>query len=176
MIHADQKHWIEAGRHYQISQALAEAAGDRHLGGIVTMNLAEVRLAKGELDEAQVGAEKALEIFAEVEARRHKAGAHRILGMVFRERSQIALAESHLRSALEIAASSCAPLIQADAAKELATLFQAEGRSTEALDLLLLAQELYRQLSARADLADVEDRIETLRLLPSSMWNFSRKD
>jgi tetratricopeptide (TPR) repeat protein len=176
MIHADRKQWVEADRHYQISQALAEAAGDRHLGGIATMNLAEVRLAKGELDEAQVGAEKALVIFTEVEARRHKAGAHRLLGMVFRERSQIALAESHLRSALEIAANSCAPLIQADAAKELATLYQAEGRSTEALDLLLLARELYRQLCAQADLADVEDRIEALRLLPSSMWNFPRKD
>jgi hypothetical protein len=82
--------------------------------------------------------------------------------MICRERSQIALAESHLRSALEIAANSCAPLIQADAAKELATLYQAGGRAVEALDLLLLAQELYRQLGAQADLADVEDRIETL--------------
>jgi tetratricopeptide (TPR) repeat protein len=162
MIHSDQKQWLEADRHYQISQVLADAAGDRHLGGIATMNLAEVRLAKGELDEAQAGAEKALEIFTEVEARRHKAGAHRLLGMVFRERSQVALAESHLRSALEIAANSCAPLIQADAAKELATLYQAQGRSIEALDLLLLAQELYRQLCAQVDLADVEGRIEKL--------------
>lgn len=163
MIHADQKQWSLADRHYQISQALAEAAGDRHLGGIATMNLAEVRLAKGDLDEAQVGAEKALEIFGEVEARRHKAGAHRLLGMVFRERGQIALAESHLRSSLEIAAASCAPLIQADAAKELATLYQSGGRAAEALDLLLLAQELYGQLRAQADLADVEARIKTLR-------------
>lgn len=163
MIHADQRQWVEADRHYQISQVLAEAAGDRHLGGIATMNLAEVWLAKGELDAAQVGAEKALEIFTEVEARRHKAGAHRLLGMVFRERSQIALAESHLRAALEIAANACAPLIQADAAKELATLYQSGGRAAEALDLLLLAHDLYGQLRARADLVDVQDRIETLR-------------
>jgi tetratricopeptide (TPR) repeat protein len=162
MIHADQKQWVEADRNYQISRVLAEAAGDRHLGGIATMNLAEVQLAKGDLDAAQVGAEQALEIFTEVEARRHKAGAHRILGMVFRGRSQIALAESHLRSALEIAANACAPLIQADAAKELATLYQAEGRVADALDLLLLAQELYRQLRAQADLVDVAERIQTL--------------
>jgi hypothetical protein len=45
----------------------------------------------------------------------------------------------------------------------LATLYQAEGRAIEALDLLLLAHELYVQLRAHADLADVEDRIETLR-------------
>jgi tetratricopeptide (TPR) repeat protein len=162
MIHADRKQWVEADRNYQIAQALAQSAGDRHLGGIATMNLAEVRLAKGDLDAAQAGAESALEIFGEVEARRHKAGAHRILGMVFRERGQMALAESHLRSALEIAANACAPLIQADAAKELATLYQADQRVTEALDLLLLAQELYRQLRAQADLAEVSDRLATL--------------
>ena len=163
MAHADQKQWGEASRHYQISQVLAEAAGDRHLGGIATMNLAEVQLAKGELDKARAGGEAALGIFTEVEARRHKAGAHRLLGMISREQSQVALAESHLRSALEIAANSCAPLIQADAAKELATLYQAEGRITDALDLLLLSQELYGQLRARADLVDVEERIRAIR-------------
>jgi tetratricopeptide (TPR) repeat protein len=126
------------------------------------MNLAEVWLAQGQLDEAQAGVESALEIFTEVEARRHKAGAHRLLGMIYRERGHIALAESHLRSALEVAANSCAPLIQADAAKELAALYQAEGKAIEALDLLLLAHELYVQLRAQADLADIEDRIESL--------------
>ena len=127
------------------------------------MNLAEVQLAKGELEKASAGAAEALEIFTEVEARRHKAGAHRLLGMIFRERGQIALAESHLRAALEIAANSCAPLIQADAAKELATLYLAGGKAAEALELLLLAQELYSQLSARADLADLEERIRAIR-------------
>jgi tetratricopeptide (TPR) repeat protein len=163
MIHADQTQWSEADRHYRISQALAEAVGDRHLGGIATMNLAEVQLAKGELDKARAGAEEALEIFTEVDARRHKAGAHRLLGMIFRERNQIALAESHLRSALEIAANSCAPLIQADAAKELATLYQTRGRTAEALDHLLLSQELYGQLRARADLIEVAERIRAIR-------------
>jgi hypothetical protein len=61
-----------------------------------------------------------------------------------------------------MAANSCAPLIQADAAKELAALYQAGGRAIEALDLLLLAHELYVQLRAQADLADIEDRIESL--------------
>jgi tetratricopeptide (TPR) repeat protein len=162
MIHADQKQWTEARRHYRISQGLAYAAGDRHLGGIATMNLAEVYLAIGELDQARAGAEKALEIFTEVDARRHKSGAHRLLGMVFRERHQFALAESHLRSAKEIAANSCAPLIQADAAKELAALYQSTGRTVEAVDNLLLAQALYRQLGARADLDDVQARMDAL--------------
>lgn len=163
MIHADQKQWPEADRHYQTSQALAEAAGDRHLGGIATMNRAEARLALGDDEGARAGAERALQIFTEVEARRHKAGAHRLLGMVFRKRGEIALAESHLRSALEIAANACAPLIEADAAKELAALYESAGRRDDAIGLLSLARELYGQLRARPDLGEVEARIGALQ-------------
>jgi tetratricopeptide (TPR) repeat protein len=163
MIHADRKQWVEADRHYQIAQALAEAAGDRHLGGIATMNRGEVRLAAGDYEGARAGGKQALQIFNEVEARRHKAGAHRLLGMVFRQTSQIALAESHLRAALEIAASASSPLIQADSAKELAALYEAQQRDGDAIDLLLLAQELYRELKARVDLAEVEERIAAIQ-------------
>ena len=86
-----------------------------------------------------------------------------MLGMVFRQRGQLALAESHLRSALEIAASACCPLIQADAAKELATLYETEGRPGDAVGLLMLARELYAQLEAQADLAEVEQRIGAIQ-------------
>jgi tetratricopeptide (TPR) repeat protein len=163
MIHADRKQWAEADRHYQASQALALAAGDRHLGAIALMNRAEVRLARGESEGARAGAEQALAIFNEVDARRHKAGAHRLLGMVFRQSGQMALAESHLRSALEIAASTCAPLIEADAAKELAGLYQDEGRPADAVSFLELSRELYRQLKAQVDLQEVEERIGALQ-------------
>jgi len=163
MIHADQKRWSEADRHYQTSQALAAAAGDRHLGGIALMNRAEVRFAQGDLEGARAGAEQALAIFDQMNARRHKAGAHRLLGMVFRQRGQLALAESHLRSALEIAAAAGCPLIEADAAKELATLYQSERRSGDALSCLMLARDLYSQLKAAADLLDVDQRIGAIQ-------------
>lgn len=163
MIHADQKQWSDADRHYQTSQALAAAAGDRHLGGIALMNRAEVRLAQGDLEGARAGAEQALAIFNQVDARRHRAGAHRLLGMVFRQRGQLALAESHLRSALEIAAAAASPLIEADAAKELAALYQSERRRGDALTCLMLARELYGQLKAAADLVDVDERIGSLQ-------------
>lgn len=164
MIHADRKQWLAADGHYLTSQALAEAAGDRHLGGIATMNRAEVRLALGDDEAARGGAERALQIFTEVGALRHKAGAHRLLGMVSRKRGEVALAESHLRSALEIAAGACAPLIEADAAKELAGLYENVGRREDAIGLLSLARELYGQLRARPDLVEVEERIDALQV------------
>jgi tetratricopeptide (TPR) repeat protein len=159
MIYAKRKQWQEADRQYRSCHGLAEAAGDRHLGGLAALNRAEVRLAIDDLEGARIGAELALQIFNDIEARRDKAGAHRMLGMVFRRRGQIALAESHLRSALEIAAGARCPLTEADAAKELARLYRVQRRADEALRLLERARALYRKLEAVADLAEVEELI-----------------
>jgi tetratricopeptide (TPR) repeat protein len=162
MIHAKRRQWQAADRHYRTCHGLAEAVGDRHLGGLAAMNRAEVRLAIDDYEGARSGAEQALRIFNEVEARRDKAGAHRLLGMVFRLRGQMALAESHLRSALEIAASTDCPLTEADAAKELARLYQAQRRLDAALNLLERARAVYQRLEAVADLADVVEQIASL--------------
>jgi tetratricopeptide (TPR) repeat protein len=167
MIHARRKEWEEADRHYRRCCGLAEAAGDRHLGGLAAMNRAEVRLAIDDYEGARAGAEQALRIFNEIEARRDKAGAHRLLGMVFRQRGQMALAESHLRSALEIAASTDCPLTEADAAKELARLYQAQRRPDAALNLLERARAVYQRLEAVADLADVVEQIASLGIATS---------
>jgi tetratricopeptide (TPR) repeat protein len=163
MIHAKRKQWTEADRHYRSCAAMAEEAGDRHLGGLAAMNRAEVRLAIDDLDGARAGAEHALRIFNEIEARRDKAGAHRLTGMVFRRRGQMALAESHLRSALEIAAGAQCPLTEADAAKELARLYHSQGRREAALDLLQRARSVYERLEAAADLVEVEEQIGRVR-------------
>jgi tetratricopeptide (TPR) repeat protein len=162
MIHAKRKQWQDADRHYRSCHGLAEAAGDRHLGGLAAMNRAEVRLAIDDYEGARAGAQQALRIFNEIEARRDKAGAHRLLGMVFRQRGQMALAESHLRSALEIAASTECPLTEADAAKELARLYQAQRRLDMSLNLLERARAVYQRLEAAADLAEVVEQIASL--------------
>jgi tetratricopeptide (TPR) repeat protein len=162
MIYAKRKQWQEADRQYRSCHGIAEAAGDRHLGGLAALNRAEVRLAIDDLEGARAGAEQALRIFNEIEARRDKAGAHRMLGMVFRRRGQMAMAESHLRSALEIAVSAGCPLTEADAAKELARLYQTQHRRDEALRLLERARTVYQKLEAVTDLAEVDEQIGSI--------------
>jgi tetratricopeptide (TPR) repeat protein len=162
MTYAKQKQWQEADRHYRRCYGLAEVIGDRHLAGLAAMNRAEVRLAIEDFHGARAGAEQALQIFNQIEARRDKAGAHRILGMAFRQRGQLALAESHLRSALEIAVSAQCPLTEADAAKELAALQHRRGLSDAALELLQRARSVYQRLEAAADLAEVDALIASM--------------
>jgi len=163
MIHTKRKNWPEADRNYRRCHGLAEAVGDRHLSGLAALNRAEVRLAIDDFEGAKAGAEQALRIFNEVEARRDKAGAHRLLGMVFRQRGQMALAESHLRSALEIAAGAQCPLTEADAARELARLYHLQLRRDAAVNLLERARAVYQRLEAAADLKDVEEQIASVR-------------
>jgi eukaryotic-like serine/threonine-protein kinase len=159
MVHADRKQWMEADRHYRTSEALAESAGDRHLRGLVALNRAEVRLAIDDLMGARAEAEQALRVFRELDASRDRSGAHRLLGMVFRRLGRPALAESHLRSALELAVAASCPLSQADASKELAQLYRSQGRHGDALTQLKRARALYEKLQAVSDLSEVDEHI-----------------
>jgi len=56
--------------------------------------------------------------------------------MVYRDTGRPALAESRLRSAIELASGAEAVLSQAEATRELAILYQAMGRNQEALGSL----------------------------------------
>ena len=153
-IHADQRQWMDAERCFQASIQLADAAGDRHLSGVASLNQAEVHLALQEHDVARQLAEGALGAFVQLDARRDRAGAHRILGMIFREKGQPTLAESHLRSSLEMARAADCPLLVADALRELARLYGTADRRTDALACLGEARGLYERLGAEQDLVE----------------------
>ena len=91
-------------------------------------------------------------------SRLDKADAYKVIGRVYRETGRHALAESRLRSAVELAVSTGSILSEAEASRELALLYQSMGRNQEALKLLNAAHRLFGRLDARVDLVDVEPR------------------
>src|SRR2546430_10405570 len=111
------------------------------------VNHAEVHVVRGRYEEARRDAEAALAIFDQLDARSDKSEAYRILGMVYRETGRAALAESRLRSAIELAVSAGSVLDGAAAACELALLYPAIGRNQEALTLLNAAPRLFPRLA-----------------------------
>ncbi len=153
-LHADQRQWMDAERCFQASAQLADTVGDCHLSGLASLNQAEVHLALQEHAVAQQLAECALGAFVQLDARRDRAAAHRILGVIFRETARPTLAESHLRSALEMARSADCRLGVADALRELGKLYSRSGRTVQALACLGEARELYRSLNAHQDLVE----------------------
>ena len=176
MLSADREEWAGAEEYYAQSLAIARASGDVHLQGACLVNRAEAHWAGQRYDLARAGAEEALVIFDELGDRGAKADAYRVIGMVYRDSGRVALAESRLRSAIELARSAESILREAEASRELALLYQGMGRNQDTLTLLNAAYRLFRQLDARVDLVNVEakvDQLETTYLAVVRQWGES---
>jgi putative nucleotidyltransferase with HDIG domain len=163
MVHADLMRWDEADRYFRESLELAESLGDVRLKGLGLVNHAEVHLARQHYEQARRNAEAALVIFDQLGSRPDKADAYRVIGTVYRETGRAALAESRLRASMELAAGTSDVLVEAEAARELAILYQGMGRNQEALAMLNTAHRLFRRLDARVDLVNVSSKVEALQ-------------
>src|SRR5258707_15398765 len=95
------------------------------------VNPAGVHVVGGRYEDARLNAEAALAIFDQLDARSDKSEAYRIIGMVYRETGRAALAESRLRSAIELAGGTGSGLDEAGASGEPALLYRATGRKQE---------------------------------------------
>jgi putative nucleotidyltransferase with HDIG domain len=162
MVSADRQLYHEAERYFRESRAIAERVGDLYLQGLCLVNHAEVDIARQRYENARQNADDALSLFDQLGARGAKAGAYKVIGMMYRETGRSALAESRLRSAIDLAAAAGSVLGEAEAARELALLYQAMGRNQEALRLLNSAYGLFRRLDARVDLINVGGRVAEL--------------
>jgi len=160
---AAEQHWEEACRQFRRALGIALRERDTLLEGQCLLDQADVHLALDRFDEAREDAERALGIFDRLESLRDRSAANRVLGVVFRETRRPALAESRLRSAVEIAISTHCPLSEAEARQELAELYRRQGRSADALAELTIADDLFSRLGARADVAQVERRIARMQ-------------
>jgi tetratricopeptide (TPR) repeat protein len=158
-ICADQKQWAQAATHFRDSLHLAELSADCHLIGLAYLSQAELHLALARYDMAKDCAQAALSAFNAMDARRDRAGAHRVLGSVFRETNRPSLAESHLRAALETAIGTACPLEEADSSRELAQLYQRQGRGRDSVPLLTRARSLFGTLHAPHQVADLDRRL-----------------
>jgi putative nucleotidyltransferase with HDIG domain len=159
MVSADRDDLERADAYFQQSLMIAARSGDAHLQGLCLVSHAEVHLARGRYEDARRNAESALALFDLLDARRDKAGAYRLLGMVYRETGRAALAESRLRAAIELGAATGSVLNEAEASRELALLYQGMGRNQEALTLLNASYRLFGRLDARVDLVHIGGKV-----------------
>lgn len=162
MVSADKKLLDDAETYFQQSLSIAERAGDVRLQGLCLLNHAEVHVARQRFEEGRKNAEAALAIFDQLGARDHKASAYRVIGVVYRETGRPALAESRLRSSIELSVTASSVTNEAEATMELAVVYQSMGRNQEALALLNSAHRLFRRLDARIDLVNVGGRMAEL--------------
>jgi putative nucleotidyltransferase with HDIG domain len=162
MVSADRQLFDDADGYFRQSLEIAERAGDVRLQGLCLLNHADVHVARQRFEEARKNAEASLAIFDQLGARDHKASAYRVIGVVYRETGRPALAESRLRSAIELSVASGSVLLEAESTRELAIVYQVMGRNQEALTLLNAAHRLFRRLDARIDLINVGGKVAEL--------------
>src|SRR6185436_5311068 len=99
-----EKHrYDEADDYFRKTLDGAQRSGDVRLQGLCMLNHAEVHAGRQRFEEARQNAEAALAIFDQLGAKDHKASAYRLIGIVYRDTGRPALAESRLRSAIEMA-------------------------------------------------------------------------
>src|SRR3989449_2634366 len=163
MVSADRGRFNAADCYFRESRGLAERVGDLHLRGLCLVNHADVDVTRQRFESARQQAEEALALFDQLGARSAKADAYRVIGMVYRETGRAVLAESRLRSAIDLAVAADAVLGEAEASRELALLYQAMGRNQDALHLLNTASRLFQRLDARVDLVDVGGKMAELK-------------
>ena len=162
MLHADLGEYEQADAHYVRSLQLSEELGNVHLRGLVLLNRADVLAMRQRFDQAMPSAEQALAIFNEMDSRLDKADAYQVIGRIYRETGRIQLAESRLRTAVELAVATGSVLSEAETTRELAMLYQVTGRNQEALRSLNTAHRLFRRLDARRELVDISGKVTRL--------------
>jgi putative nucleotidyltransferase with HDIG domain len=162
MVSADRGLFAAADTYFRESRVLAERTGDAYLQGLCLVNRAEMDVTRQRFENARQDAEASLAIFERLGARGPKADAYRVIGTVYRETGRPALAESRLRAAIDLAGTTGSVLSEAEAARELALLYQTMGRNQEALSFLNRAYRLFRRLDARLDLVHVGGKVAAL--------------
>lgn len=163
MICSDRKEWSAAHHAFDRAASLARQGGDYQLQGLCLLNHADIDLAHHRYEDVRRQAEAALAIFNRLGARVDLAAAFRMLGIAYRFLERPALAESRLRSALEIASAANVPLTEAESCRDIALLLAEEGRPFEALGFLDRSLVLFRKIGATLDVAQVSQ--ERTRLM-----------
>ena len=155
MLNSDHGNWAEADKCFRTSLDMAEQIGDVRHRAHALLNHTEVHIARADFESAKKSAEEALQIFDDMGQRDFKSAAYKFLGVIYRETGRPMLAESRMRTALDMSTEVGATLIQAETSREMAILYQQMGRNQETLKLLTSAHRLFGRLNARRDLVDV---------------------
>jgi putative nucleotidyltransferase with HDIG domain len=176
MAHVDLGQWTNAVRAFDEAFDLADRQRDTHLIGTIELNRAELYLKRGSFDEARDCCDRSFEVFSRVGSQSGLGEAYKFYGVLYREMGKQGLAETHLRNAIELAVSCEDRLLEAEAQNEAALLNLATGDNRAALQRLNRAHSLFTGLRARAELMDVDgrlDRLEETFLKVTKAWGES---
>jgi putative nucleotidyltransferase with HDIG domain len=163
MAHVDLSEWEAAERCFAEASEMAERLGDAMHIGLVELNRTELHLRRGLFEEARESCDRSLHVFHRLRSKPAIGEAYKYQGMLYRETGRPEQADTHFALALGLAETSQDRLLQAEAQLEWAVLHLAQDRTQEGILRLNRALGIFRDLEARREVLDVEQRLERLR-------------
>ena len=156
MVYTDTERWDEAELSYREAIEVVRDLRDIALRVQIEVNVVEMWVARREFERARAAADAAMELGTQLGDAHIPGDAYRLLGVIERESGDLARAESMLERAAELASVRQDMLLMAETSREQAEVHRRQGRNRETLQALNRAHQLFTQLRARRDLADVD--------------------
>jgi diguanylate cyclase (GGDEF)-like protein/putative nucleotidyltransferase with HDIG domain len=156
MVYTDTERWDEAELSYREAIELVRDLRDVALRVQIEVNVVEMWVARRDFARARDTADAAMELAAQMGDAQIPGDAYRLLGVIERESGDLTRAESMLQRSAELAAARQDMLLMAETSREQAEVHRRQGRNRETLQALNRAHQLFTQLRARRDLADVD--------------------
>ena len=156
MVYTDTERWEDAEFAYREAIELVRDLGDVALRVQVEVNIVEMWVARGNLVRARQAADAAIALASEMGEEHVPGDAYRLMGVIARESGDLERADALLEHAAAIASARQDMLLLAETSREQAEVHRRQGRNRETLQALNRAHQLFTQLRARRDLADVD--------------------
>ena len=156
MVFTDTERWDEAELAYREAIEIVRELRDVTLRVQIEVNAVEMWVARGETAHARAAADAAMELASQMGEAQVPGDAYRLMGVIERESGDLARAEALLQRAADVAAARQDLLLLAETSREQAEVHRRQGRNRETLQALNRAHQLFTQLRARHDLADVD--------------------
>lgn len=165
MLYVDLKLWGAAAEVLVESEVLCQESGDGRTLLMVLVNQAELALERNRLETARSALDRAMETAHELNLQDARGEIHKLMGVLHLRLGDPAVAEWHLVRAVQLAERYSNPLLVGEARRELAHVYREQHRNQDALQALIEARRVFKELSARRDLAKVDERVADLEAL-----------
>jgi putative nucleotidyltransferase with HDIG domain len=162
MAYVDQSAWAEAEACFDRALALADRLKVAAILGHIQINRAELYVRSRDALRARECCDQAFELYQRIHSESGMAETHKWYGVIYRDSSRPALADTHLRAAVETARGCDDRLLEAEAMAEWAVVHLNAERNGEALQCLNGAHRIFADMHARRELVDLDRRLDQL--------------
>lgn len=162
ILYIAQQRWPEAETALTEGVQICERTGDTVARSQLDINLAELWVAREEYARAHGAVRKALAAAVQNGDASAIGKATKLLGVIASETGTYEEAERHFLRADEVATARGEVLLQAEIARDRATLARRMGRNRDVLQQLNRAHRLFTQLRAQPELRDIGSRVGQL--------------